>query len=63
VRVIDPMADEEALEEVIRDSLESGQLAVIVTRRPCILASGKIKKYERAIAEKRAAECAGCATE
>ena len=63
VRVIDPMADEDALEAAITDALDSGQLAVIVARRPCILASGKIKKYERAIAEKRAAECAACEAE
>jgi indolepyruvate ferredoxin oxidoreductase alpha subunit len=60
VQVVDPMADDGQLESAIREALDSGQLAVIVARRPCILAAGKIKKWERAAAEKQA-ECAACA--
>jgi indolepyruvate ferredoxin oxidoreductase alpha subunit len=60
VQVVDPMADDGQLESAITEALASGQLAVIVARRPCILAAGKIKKWERAAAEKQA-ECAGCA--
>ncbi len=64
VSVLDPMADEEALEATIRSALESGELALIVARRPCILASGKIKKWEKAASEKRAAaECPACAAD
>jgi len=59
VQVVDPMADDGQLESAITEALASGQLAVIVARRPCILAAGKIKKWERAAAEKKA-ECAAC---
>lgn len=51
VVTIDPMADATALENAITDALDSGQLAVIVARKPCILAAPKIRVYERAAAE------------
>ncbi len=51
VVTIDPMADEAALENAIVEALDSGKLAVIVARRPCILAAPKIRIYERAAAE------------
>jgi indolepyruvate ferredoxin oxidoreductase alpha subunit len=60
VSVVDPMADDGALEQALTGALASGELAVIVARRPCILAAGKIKKWERAAAEQRAAHCASC---
>ena len=34
-------------EQAIRDALDSGRIAVIVARRPCILAAPKIRQYER----------------
>ena len=52
VVTIDPMADEKALEQAIIEALASGELAVIVARRPCILAAPKIRIYERAAAER-----------
>jgi len=52
VVTIDPMADATALENAITEALDSGQLAVIVARKPCILAAPKIRIYERAAAEK-----------
>ena len=47
VVTIDPMASDSALEQAIRDALDSGRIAVIVARRPCILAAPKIRQYER----------------
>lgn len=50
VFVIDPMSEKDRLEQVLRESLASDQLTVIVARRPCLLAAGKIKEYQRAAA-------------
>jgi indolepyruvate ferredoxin oxidoreductase alpha subunit len=46
VHVIDPIAAPDRLEEVLRASLASNELTVIITRRPCLLAAGRIKQYE-----------------
>lgn len=56
VTVIDPVSDPAGFERLLLDSLASEELAVIIARRPCILAAGKIKEYERAAAE----ECEAC---
>ena len=32
---------------LLRQRLDSGQLAVIVARRNCLLAAGRIREYER----------------
>lgn len=56
VHVVDPVADPAGFERLLLDSLASNELAVIISRRPCILAAGKIKEYERAAAEK----CGAC---
>ncbi|SPE33513.1 Indolepyruvate ferredoxin oxidoreductase [Acidobacteriia bacterium SbA2] len=53
VYVTDPTANPAAFEELVAASLSSGKLTVIVARRNCLLAAGKIKEYERAVA----AEC------
>jgi indolepyruvate ferredoxin oxidoreductase alpha subunit len=53
VHVTDPTANPAAFEELVAASLASGKLTVIVARRNCLLAAGKIKEYERAAA----AEC------
>jgi len=37
VTTTDPMADPEAFEELIKQELASGELSVIIARRPCIL--------------------------
>ncbi len=47
VLVNDPIADPAGFETILRESLESGETAVIIERRACILASGRIKEYER----------------
>lgn len=52
VFVIDPVSDLPGFERLLLDSLASKELAVIIARRPCLLAAGKIKEYERAAAEK-----------
>ncbi len=51
VQVTDPAADPGAFQELVAASLASGKLTVIVARRNCLLAAGKIKEYERAAAE------------
>ncbi len=53
VVTVDPMAGEVALDQVIQAALDSGKLAVIVARRPCILAAPKIRQYEKIIIEKK----------
>ena len=50
VHVVDAMDDEPAFRALVERSLASGELTVIVARRPCILAAGKIRQYERAAA-------------
>ena len=47
VDVIDPSADQQAFQDLVKARLESGRLAVIVARRNCLLAAGKIKEYEK----------------
>jgi indolepyruvate ferredoxin oxidoreductase, alpha subunit len=47
VDVIDPSADPSAFEALVRNRLDSGQLAVIVARRNCLLAAGRIREYEK----------------
>ena len=60
VVTVDPMNESLSLDDVIRDALDSGRMAVIVAGRPCILAAPKIRQYERAIREKKNACPAGC---
>ncbi|MEN6601776.1 MAG: thiamine pyrophosphate-dependent enzyme, partial [Bryobacteraceae bacterium] len=47
VDVIDPSADQQAFQDLVKQRLDSGQLAVIIARRNCLLAAGKIKQYEK----------------
>jgi len=53
VQVTDPTANPAAFQELVAASLAGGKLTVIVARRNCLLAAGKIKEYERTAA----AEC------
>jgi len=46
VHVVDPTAEPERLEQVVRESLSSGETTVIVARRVCLLAGKKIKKLQ-----------------
>ena len=47
VHVIDPIEDAAAFGRAVAECLQSGELAVIVVRRPCVLAAKKIQEYER----------------
>lgn len=50
VHVTDPTVNPAAFQELVAASLGSGDLVVIVARRNCLLAAGKIKEYERSAA-------------
>ena len=43
----DPTRDAARLEQLLRESLASNRLTLIVAQRPCLLAAGKIKQYEQ----------------
>ena len=62
VVTVDPMASDVSMDQVITDALASQQLAVIVARRPSILAAPKIRQYEKAIEVKKSACERACAT-
>jgi indolepyruvate ferredoxin oxidoreductase, alpha subunit len=47
VRVVDPKPGSTEVEAVIRECLESGELALIVARRPCILIARQIMEWEK----------------
>jgi indolepyruvate ferredoxin oxidoreductase, alpha subunit len=46
VFVTDPMQDGAGFEKLVKESLGCGELTVIIARRPCVLAAGKIRQYE-----------------
>jgi indolepyruvate ferredoxin oxidoreductase, alpha subunit len=52
VHVMDPTKDEAAFEKLLTDSLAGNELTLIIARRPCLLATGKIRAYEQAAAAK-----------
>jgi indolepyruvate ferredoxin oxidoreductase alpha subunit len=58
VTVIDPYADPDGFESLLRERLAAPGLSVIVARRPCILAAADIRRYEQQAAELRAAAAA-----
>jgi indolepyruvate ferredoxin oxidoreductase alpha subunit len=47
VHVVDPTVNTPAFEKLVLDCLATGELAVIVARRSCLLASRAIREYER----------------
>jgi indolepyruvate ferredoxin oxidoreductase, alpha subunit len=49
---------DDALRDLITDLLAKNETSLIVTRQPCVLAAPKIRLYEKANAEQRAATCA-----
>jgi len=53
VHVVDPTKDETAFEKLVSDSLAAEELTLIVARRPCLLATAKIRAYEQAAASKK----------
>ena len=52
VHVIDPTLDGQAFERLLAESLASGELCFLVARRTCLLATARIKAYEKAVQEK-----------
>jgi len=48
VHVVDPTKDEPAFEKLLTDSLAADELTLIIARRPCLLATARIKAYEQA---------------
>jgi indolepyruvate ferredoxin oxidoreductase, alpha subunit len=58
LHLIDPVADSAAFERLLSSTLEGGQLVVIIARRVCILAAGKINEFE-----KRTEKCAAAAAQ
>ncbi|MDR3675394.1 MAG: thiamine pyrophosphate-dependent enzyme [Acidobacteriota bacterium] len=56
VHVTDPTANSAAFQELVAASLGSGELTVIVARRNCLLAAGRIKEYERSAAHEEITE-------
>ena len=46
VHVIEPHAGTGEFDRLLADCLESGELAVIIARRPCILIAKQLKQYE-----------------
>jgi indolepyruvate ferredoxin oxidoreductase, alpha subunit len=51
VTVVDPTVDPAAFEALVAASLARNELTVIVARRNCLLAAGRIKEYERVAPE------------
>ena len=48
-----PTQDMKAFADLVRECLDSGELAVIIARRPCLLSEKKLAATERAaISEK-----------
>jgi indolepyruvate ferredoxin oxidoreductase, alpha subunit len=47
VHVLDPTVDPAAFEALVKSCLDSGELAVIVARRTCLLATSAIRQYEK----------------
>jgi indolepyruvate ferredoxin oxidoreductase alpha subunit len=58
VDVMDASADPAGFEKLLMDRLSRNELSVIISRRPCILAAGKIRRYEQ-----EAQACQECAHE
>ena len=47
VVVADPTVNPAGFRELVRSRLEAGRLSVIIARRNCLLAAGRIKEYEK----------------
>ncbi len=48
VRVVDPVKEADELGAIVEEALNSGELWLIITRRPCVLAAKRIREYELA---------------
>jgi indolepyruvate ferredoxin oxidoreductase alpha subunit len=51
VQVLNPSTQTDKLIEAVTQALESDGLSLIIARRPCLLAAGKIRAYQQARAE------------
>jgi indolepyruvate ferredoxin oxidoreductase alpha subunit len=47
VHVVDPAADVQGFEDLVREALHKPELSVIVARRNCLLAARSIREYEK----------------
>lgn len=59
VHVVDPARDQTAFETILSEALAKSELTLIIARRPCLLAAGKIKEYEQAAAVAQGKTCQG----
>ena len=50
VAVVDPVTSAENFEQLLVESLNRDALSVIITRRTCLLAAGKVRQYEKSAA-------------
>ena len=57
VHTINPSTQRDEFVSTLKDCMDSGELAVVIARRPCVLAAGKIRQYERA-----AEQCQSCSS-
>lgn len=57
VHVVEPRLGSDEFERVLKDCLNSGELAVIIVRRPCILIAKQLKEYERQQPAEAESEC------
>ena len=60
VDVVDPVVNAREFEELLVRRMDGNELSVIISRKPCLLAAGKIREYERVageMAEKRGVGC------
>jgi indolepyruvate ferredoxin oxidoreductase alpha subunit len=60
VHVVDPVADADGFERILKERLAGNELSLIVARRACVLAAADIRKWDKANADKAAAACTAC---
>jgi indolepyruvate ferredoxin oxidoreductase alpha subunit len=61
VHVVEPHAGSNEFEQLLRDCLASGELCVLIARRPCILIAKRLKEYEKCESPAAAPAIAGVA--
>jgi indolepyruvate ferredoxin oxidoreductase alpha subunit len=54
VHVVNPMDNVSAFDKLVVDSLESGELVVIIARKPCALAANKLEEWAKTAAAEHA---------
>ena len=53
VRIVEPRAGSDEFERVLTECLASGELSVLIARRPCLLIVKRLKELERCEAEQK----------